>query len=203
MSQVETISSAAMVLLSSRLSAGAISLIVLVVVLPCTLLLLGVGFGVMWGWHRLLGKPGDSLGRTWLFFKWAVLGSGGVAWFVLTVLGIQAPAGPAPERAAEANLRTINTAQVTYLSSDGSYGTVPDLITAGLLDSRFAGSVSGYIFNVTTSGIDYTATALPASRQAGKYGYYSGADAVVRYAGASTATCNPCYPKRMSGMRVP
>ena len=46
------------------------------------------------------------------------------------------------ESSAVAQLRTINTAEITYLSSnDGKYGSVPALITAGLLDSRFAGSV--------------------------------------------------------------
>src|SRR3954468_4773660 len=43
----------------------------------------------------------------------------------------------ANESAAVANLRTINTAQVTYLSSSGgNYGAISNLMTAGLLDSR-------------------------------------------------------------------
>ena len=50
----------------------------------------------------------------------------------------------AQESSAVAQLRTINTAEVTYLSSNqGAYGSLPNLITQGLIDSRFAGSVSG------------------------------------------------------------
>src|SRR5712692_7228886 len=65
----------------------------------------------------------------------------------------------AQESSAVAQIRTINTAEVTYLSSaGGSYGSVAQLITAGLLDNRFSSSVSGYNFAVTASGTDYTAT---------------------------------------------
>ena len=46
----------------------------------------------------------------------------------------------ANESAAVANLRTINTALVTYLAANGGrYGGIPDLIQAGLLDGRFGG----------------------------------------------------------------
>ena len=88
----------------------------------------------------------------------------------------------ANESAAVAELRTINTAQITYLSSSGgNYGNVSQLMTAGLLDSRFGGMLSGYNFTITTSGTDYTADAVPASATNGRYGYYSTPDAVVRY----------------------
>src|SRR5207253_7116780 len=70
----------------------------------------------------------------------------------------------AQETSAVAQLRTINTAEVTYLSSNqGSYGTVTMLVSQGLLDNRFTGSVSGYSFSVTASGSDYTGTASPTS----------------------------------------
>src|SRR6266403_5604412 len=56
----------------------------------------------------------------------------------------------AQESSAVAHIRTINTAEVTYLSSNqGSYGTIAALITQGLLDNRFSGSVSGYTFTIT------------------------------------------------------
>ena len=88
----------------------------------------------------------------------------------------------ANESAAVAELRTINTAQITYLSSSqGNYGDKTQLISAGLLDSRFTGVLSGYNFNIVTSGADYTATADPASASNGRYGYYSTPDAVIRY----------------------
>src|SRR5262245_60674126 len=70
----------------------------------------------------------------------------------------------ADEAAAVSTLKTINTVQVTYSSSGGKFGSLAELVSAGLLDSRFvAGSVSGYAFVVTASGLDYTATATPAS----------------------------------------
>jgi type IV pilus assembly protein PilA len=88
----------------------------------------------------------------------------------------------ANESAAVANLRTINTAQVTYLSSSGgNYGEIQDLIDAGLLDGTFTGVKAGYNFTVTASGSDYTADASPASTNTGRFGYYSTPDAVVRY----------------------
>jgi type IV pilus assembly protein PilA len=88
----------------------------------------------------------------------------------------------ANESAAVANLRTINTAQVTYLSSSGgNYGEIQDLIDAGLLDSTFTGTKAGYLFAIDATGADYTATATPASGNTGRFGYYSTPDAVVRY----------------------
>src|SRR5438874_2552272 len=88
----------------------------------------------------------------------------------------------ANESAAVAEIRTINTAQITYLSSSGgNFGTVSQLVGAGLLDTRFNGTMSGYNFSITSSGTDYTATANPASTSTGRYGYYSTPDAVIRF----------------------
>jgi len=109
----------------------------------------------------------------------------------------------AQESSAVAQIRTINTAEVTYLSSNGgNYGSIPELITAGLLDGRFATSVSGYTFGVTASGSDYTAIATPTSTNAGRFGYFSVPDAVVRYQTATSTTCNPCFPSGQSGAPV-
>jgi hypothetical protein len=122
----------------------------------------------------------------------------------LTVVYNLAPTGQTNESAAVSNLRTINTAQVTYLSShDGKYGTISDLIAEQLLDSRFDTIVAGYVYKVTLSDEDYLATAMPASRERGKYGYFSREDAVVRYAEVATETCTPCFPRGMSGKPVP
>ena len=88
----------------------------------------------------------------------------------------------ANESAAVAELRTINTAEITYLSSSGgNYGDVAMLVSAGLLDTRFSGTLSGYQFSIVTSGFDYTANANPASATMGRFGYYSTPDAVIRY----------------------
>ena len=90
----------------------------------------------------------------------------------------------ANESAAVANLRTINTAHVTYLSSAaGKYGDLPDLIAAKLLDDTFTGTKAGYNYsvNLDATSSDYTIQAVPASTNTGRYGYYSVPDAVVRY----------------------
>jgi len=189
--------SAAVLLLSMYTPASVIAIGAFALVAPCVVLLLGFGFIVRW----MSGQPTDSSDPVWRFFKRAVLGLGVVAWLVLTLIGAQPPAGPPNERVAVAQIRTINTAEVTYMfGPDGKYATIPELIKAGLLDSRFAGPLSGYVFEVSTSGRDYTATAMPVSTKTGKYGFYSGRDAVVRYAQTATATCKPCYPEGLSGM---
>src|SRR3989440_6098852 len=96
----------------------------------------------------------------------------------------------AQESSAVAQIRTINTAEVTYLSANGgAYGSIPQLITQGLIDNRFAGSVSGYNFTVEASSTDYTASAQPSSTNAGRFGYYSTPDAVIRYSTNTSTTC--------------
>ena len=108
----------------------------------------------------------------------------------------------AQESSAVSQLRTINTAEVTYLSSNsGNYGSIPELITAGLLDSRFSAPVSGYSFTVTASAADYTAKAYPTSVNSGRFGYYSLPDAAIRYA-PRAVNCSPCFPSGLSGTPV-
>jgi prepilin-type N-terminal cleavage/methylation domain-containing protein len=96
----------------------------------------------------------------------------------------------ANETAAVANLRQINTAEITYLSSSArTFGNIAQLVAEGLLDSRYGGTMSGYTFNISTNGTDYTATADPISNNMGRYGYYSTPDVVIRY--STTATEAP------------
>src|SRR5262245_58442222 len=88
----------------------------------------------------------------------------------------------ANESAAVADLRQINTAQATYLiTSSGNFANISQLVAAGLLDSRFNGTMSGYLFNISTNGADYTATADPSSASAGRYAYYTTPDSVIRF----------------------
>jgi hypothetical protein len=107
--------------------------------------------------------------------------------------------GGSNDSAAVANVRTITTAEVTYLSaSGGRYGTMEDLIAAGLLDIGFTGTKSGYTFAIATTGSDYTITARPASADTGRrYGYYSVPDGVVRYSTQTTLA-----PAKMAGRPV-
>jgi type IV pilus assembly protein PilA len=88
----------------------------------------------------------------------------------------------AQESSAVAQLRTINTAEVTYIASNsGSYGSIPLLITQGLLDARFTSSISGYNFTADVSGNDYTANATAVSSNAGRFDFYTRPDYVIRY----------------------
>jgi prepilin-type N-terminal cleavage/methylation domain-containing protein len=96
----------------------------------------------------------------------------------------------AHEAAAVATLRTINTAEVTYLSTaQGKYGDLPMLIGAALIPSNFVpGPVSGYNFNVDldVTGTQFTVYAVPASANEGRYGYYITADGTVRFSTDTT-----------------
>jgi len=96
----------------------------------------------------------------------------------------------AHEAAAVATLRTITTAEVTYLSTaNGKFGSITDLISNQLIASNFnPGPVSGYNFSVTlnTGNTDFTITAAPASANDGRYGYYTTADGTVRYSTLAT-----------------
>jgi prepilin-type N-terminal cleavage/methylation domain-containing protein len=112
----------------------------------------------------------------------------------------------AQESSAVAQVRTINTAEVTYLSSNqGSYGDVVSLVSQGFLDNRFTGAVSGYNYTVSASGSNYTVTAMPTSANAGRFGYFSLPDAVIRYSTATSGCGGPggnCFPNGLSGAPV-
>src|SRR6185436_17516672 len=71
----------------------------------------------------------------------------------------------ANESPAVATVRTMTTAQVTYLSSSGGrYGGLSNLQTGGLLDNAFPNK-GGYTYaiEVNTGGTDYTISAYPSS----------------------------------------
>src|SRR5262249_50755164 len=98
-----------------------------------------------------------------------------IAILVMVLAAILMPRrdGGGYESAAVASIRTITTAEITYQSSAGNYGTLTDLISAGLLDTGFKGTKSGYNYDILTNGVDYTITGYPASTKNGRYGYYS------------------------------
>jgi hypothetical protein len=90
----------------------------------------------------------------------------------------------ANESHAVANLRTLNTAEVQYLSSHrGQYGGIPEMIAAGLLDEGYAHPSAGYDFVVDVSAdyLDYTAHATAQGANSGRYDYWSRPDYVIRY----------------------
>jgi type II secretory pathway pseudopilin PulG len=88
----------------------------------------------------------------------------------------------ANESAAVARLRTIATAQMTYAAmAKGNYGSMQNLVAAGLLDARFLSEYDGYTYAITASARTYTATATPLSANSGRFGYVVRTDGVVRY----------------------
>jgi prepilin-type N-terminal cleavage/methylation domain-containing protein len=89
----------------------------------------------------------------------------------------------ANESHAVGNMRTLNTAEVSYISSYQVYGDLPELVTAGLIDNRYTNGSAGYNFGVTLSvnSLDYTATATAQSNNSGRYDYFSKPDYVIRY----------------------
>jgi len=90
----------------------------------------------------------------------------------------------ANEAHAVANLRTLNTAEVQYISShQGTYGALPELVTAGLLDERYTKGSAGYNFNVQTAApfLDYTAAAVAQGPNMGRFDYWTKPDYVIRY----------------------
>jgi hypothetical protein len=104
----------------------------------------------------------------------------------------------ANEAGTVANLRTINTALLTYMSAKGGqYGSISDLISAGLLDSTFMNVKTGLTFAVISVPGGYTALAIPATLDAAGYGFYSTSDGVVRYSPIPMLS-----PPRRSGNRV-
>jgi hypothetical protein len=138
------------------------------------------------------------LARQWIFVSAVVATIAGVAGLMaILILGRH---GTPPEVSAVANLRTINTAEVTYLSSSGgTYGSITELIAAGLLDETFIGTKAGYKYSITlnATGSVYTADVLPVSPNTGRFGYYSFPDAVVRY-----STIASLAPKGQTGHYV-
>jgi prepilin-type N-terminal cleavage/methylation domain-containing protein len=106
----------------------------------------------------------------------------------------------ANEAHAVANLRTLNTAEVQYISShQNQYGGLPELVTAGLLDDRYTRGSAGYNFavQIAPNFLDYTATAMAQGPNMGRYDYYTRPDYVLRYSTDPTRS-----PTGMTGAPV-
>jgi type IV pilus assembly protein PilA len=95
----------------------------------------------------------------------------------------------ANESSAVANMRNLNTAEVSYSSNFGMYGSLDDLIAARLLDDRYDNpNFNGYGFTVALSGgnLNYTAYANGVTAVSSRYDYYSGPDFVIRYSSVAS-----------------
>src|SRR5215471_9100519 len=106
----------------------------------------------------------------------------------------------ANESAAVGSLRTFNGAQINYSSATQDvFGTIPQLIGAGLMDSSMASTKSGYNYSITLSANsrDYTAYATASNPNSGRYDYYTIPDYIIRYSTDSTRA-----PANLAGMPV-
>ncbi len=94
----------------------------------------------------------------------------------------------ANESAAASNLKAINVAQNVYQITNQAYGTMSELISDGLLDTRFQGTTSGYQFgvSVSTDRLDYTITATAVNTTTGRWDYYSTPEYVIRFTTEAT-----------------
>ena len=68
-------------------------------------------------------------------------------------------------RTVKTNLESIEQAQKKhYANSGGIYGSFPQLIQAGLLDTRYLDCYKKYCYSIMTTGYDFTAFATPTSK---------------------------------------
>jgi type IV pilus assembly protein PilA len=91
----------------------------------------------------------------------------------------------ANEASALSILRTIHSAESTYAATNGngSYGSLPQLISVGLMDNRLSsGRVNGYFFTITASGNDFEVTAMPLTRSTASRSFYISSPGVIRVA---------------------
>jgi hypothetical protein len=107
--------------------------------------------------------------------------------------------GEAEEASAVANLRTLTTAEVTYLATSlGKWGSMPELIAAGLIPPNFEGGpVSGFQFGLVHNADDFVVAAIPDATGHGTLGFYVTPDGVVRY-----STIDALAPPSQSGLPV-
>jgi len=95
----------------------------------------------------------------------------------------------ANESATVANLRNLNTAEVTYSSMSGAYGTIAQMVAVQLIDDRYVDpNLSGYTITVAMSpgNLGYTAYATGVSANSSRYDYYTTPDFVIRFSTAAS-----------------
>ena len=137
-----------------------------------------------------LGPPSGETRRQTL-----LVGLGALAAFGLVVAGIVAAVvvpsvlkarQGAAENAAVTTLRAIASAEETYHTLNGSYGTIPDLVAANLLDPAWLDSRERdsyrYSVEVTPGGVGFTLRAAPLPDSRNRRHFHLGDDLTVRYA---------------------
>ena len=101
----------------------------------------------------------------------------------------------ANESAASGTLRTIATAEVTYITNNNQYGTLSQLQTASLIDSAItaanasASAKAGYFYtNGTCDTSQFTVQATRSGLGSGDKDFGVTEDGVVRYVTNTSAT---------------
>ena len=100
----------------------------------------------------------------------------------------------ANESGAVSNIRAINTSQVTYVSTNGNYGSFANLSSGGLIDARFSADgniVGGYTYNLYGGGTGNYEVSAVVDGTSGRFNYYSGPDGVVRFRDAAAGESLP------------
>jgi len=95
---------------------------------------------------------------------------------VIAIVSITRSQQPKNEANAIANIEKINAAQVKYMMSARKYGSLQDLVSAGLVDSHMLDQTMGYRLQIETQKDNYIAMAS-ALVPSGRYDYYSFSDA--------------------------
>ena len=119
------------------------------------------------------------------------------------------PATAAVERANEAvaigSLRAITSAENSYASASGEYGTLDELSSGGTIDSRWTGKpvVGGYRYELTVDPAGSKAFCAAAYRVADTSGGYSYAvsnrGAIYQLAGGDAPDCDSATGNITSG----
>jgi type II secretory pathway pseudopilin PulG len=93
----------------------------------------------------------------------------------IAIPNLLAASRAANEASAISNLRLVYNAESTYAATvgNGSYGSIPQLVRAGLMDGRLlSGTKNGYVFTVTASGNDFEVRATPLTDLQGRRSFY-------------------------------
>jgi type II secretory pathway pseudopilin PulG len=93
----------------------------------------------------------------------------------IAIPNLLAASRAANEASAISNLRLVYNAESTYAATvgNGSYGSIPQLVRAGLMDGRLlSGTKNGYVFTVTASGNDFEVRATPLTDLQGHRSFY-------------------------------
>ena len=108
--------------------------------------------------------------------------------------GLEQSQARADETVAIMNLRAIASAQQAHaMSNEGKFATFPQLVEAGLLDSRFEGpepEMNGYAFKMDASEKGFSCQASPLPATSGRHYYVDSSSPLIRVNASRPATAD-------------